>query len=136
MSKHGSVVLIVGEPGPMRDSLKMALSALPQVGAVDLAPSAESALLAMAERSPALVVYDADMPGDNLGAVLAAVAKLQGKSLVIADSREQQIRAEAAGASIALLKGHRAARLLEIVESLLCHSDAEREQGRRENSSD
>ena len=136
MPRDGLMVLIVSEPGPMRDSLQVALSVLPHVETVDLADTAESALLAMAERAPALVVYDTDVSVKNLEDVLAAVTQLGGKSLVIADSREQQDRATAAGASKALLKGHRAAEVLEIVESLLSQPDAESGAGRHGVKSD
>ena len=130
------MVLIVSEPGPMRDSLQMALSVLPHVETVVLADTAESALLAMAERAPTLVVYDADVSVKNMEAVLAAVTQLGGKSLVIADSREQQNRATAAGANKVLLKGHRAAEVLEILENLMGQPDEKLAPGRHGAKSD
>jgi len=106
----------------MRDSLQITLSALPQVERVRVSTSTRSAIRLIAEIKPALVVYDADLPNGDMPALLDAVNTAGSRSLVIADDREQQLAAEATGASAALLWGYPAARLIETAEELLQRS--------------
>ena len=93
---------------------------LPQIETVRLTDDVPSAVQAVTESTPALVLVDASLP-DSVSAVLAQVRDngRRPRYLVLVDDRQQQRDAVAAGADVALLKGFPAAELFEIVERLI-----------------
>jgi DNA-binding NarL/FixJ family response regulator len=123
MMKEGGnmLALIVAKPGPLRDSLQVFLLTLPQIETVRLVDDAPSALRAVTEHDPALVLVDANLPGDG---VLTALRRIkaegsQSRCLVLADDIQQQQDATAAGADAVFVIGFPPASLLETIERLL-----------------
>lgn len=121
ITKGSTMVMILAEPGPLRDSLRAFLLTSPQIEAVDLVDDAPSALGVVIEHRPALVLVDAGLSdnGDLTALRQIKTEGFQSRCLVLADDIQQKQRAEAAGADVALLKGFPAAKLFEIVERLL-----------------
>jgi two-component system NarL family response regulator len=119
------MAVIVAEPGPLRDSLQTLLLALPQVETVCLVGDASSAWRAIVEQVPTLVLLDTNLPGGEALALLKKIKaqEKRARCLVLADDRQQQQEATAAGADAALLKGHPAASLFETIEELLLGSE-------------
>lgn len=115
------LALIVAKPGPLRDSLQSFLLTLPQIETASLADDAPSALRAVTEHSPALVLVDANLPeGEALVALRQIKAESsQSRILVLADDIQQQQDAAAAGADAVFVIGFPAASLLESIERLL-----------------
>jgi DNA-binding NarL/FixJ family response regulator len=114
-------VLVVAKPSPLRDSLVALLRSLPSITAVEQADDATSALRSIEVRRPALVVLDAGLPAGQAWSLLRQV-KLRWpatRCIVLTDTHETRRRAEAAGASYALLKGFPAAKLSLVLEQLL-----------------
>ena len=117
----GTSVLVVGEPGLLRDSLQAFLTTIPQIETVYLAVDAPSALRAFREQRPALVLMNSGSSSNGIATVLRGIKDEDTKSrcLVLADNKQQQQDALAAGADVALLKGFPAAKLFQIVRRLL-----------------
>jgi DNA-binding NarL/FixJ family response regulator len=118
------MALIVARPGPLRDSLKVFLLTLPQIEAVHFADDVASALQAVTEYDPALVLIDTNGFGGTIWAVLRCVKaeSLRSRCLVLVDDGQQQEDAVAAGADVVLIKGCPATKLFETVEGLLMTS--------------
>lgn len=113
--------LIVAKPGPLRDGLRALLTAMPQIGAVDMASDLPSALRTVFEHSPALVLLDSDLTN---GKVWLTVRRAKAKwprawCIFLANDLQQHQEAEAAGADAVLLKGFPAARLVAMIVRLL-----------------
>lgn len=123
--KGYTMAVIVAEPGPLRDSLQTLLMALPQIETVRLVGDAPSAWKAIAEQTPALVLLDTNLPDGDALVLLRKIKaqKHRARCLVLADDRQQQQEATAAGADAALLKGYPAAGLFETIEMLLLGSE-------------
>lgn len=117
--------VIVAEPGPLRDSLQTLLMALPQIETVRLASDAPSAWKAITEQAPALVLLDTNLPDGDALALLRRIKAQEHRAqcLVLADDRQQQQDATAAGADAALLKGYPAAGLFGTIEKLLLSTE-------------
>jgi two-component system nitrate/nitrite response regulator NarL len=121
MGKESISALIVAEPGPLRDGLRALLRATPQISAVIQVDNTSSALGAVVEHYPALVLLDASL-FDSGALSLVRMIKAEGirsRCLVLADDVQQQQEARSVGADVALLKGFSAAKLLEMIERLL-----------------
>lgn len=115
------LVLIVANPGPLRDSLQAFLLTLPQIETVSLVGDGPSALRAVTEHNPALVLVDANL-SDGEALVALRQIKAQGSQsqiLVLADDIQQQQDATAAGADAVFVIGFPPASLLETIERLL-----------------
>jgi DNA-binding NarL/FixJ family response regulator len=121
MMNTDRMALIVGQRGPLWDSLGTFLMTLPAIDMVLQMEDAVSALRIAAEQRPSLVVLDAGQAGDEILPVLAVIGAcgLAGRCLVLADDGRQQRQAASAGVGAAVLKGYPAAKLLEMTESLL-----------------
>jgi DNA-binding NarL/FixJ family response regulator len=119
------MALIVARPGPLRDSLKFFLLTLPQIATVHLADDVASALRAVAEYDPVLVLIDTNGFGETIWATLRRIKaeSLRSRCLVLVDDARQQEDAVAAGADVVLVKGCPATKLFETVEGLLCSID-------------
>ncbi|HNT74037.1 MAG TPA: hypothetical protein PKH77_03340 [Anaerolineae bacterium] len=118
---ESAVACIVAQPGPMRSSLQMLMTTMPQVAVVNAVGDAGALLGLGNEQQPDLILLDphrSDTPVSN------AVQQIQSRCpqtrcLVLADSVQQQQEAEAAGAHRVLLKGLSGARLSAAIEGLL-----------------
>jgi DNA-binding NarL/FixJ family response regulator len=81
-----------------------------------------SALLRMgAGIQPDIVLLDASLPEEQVWAALRQIKQAwsQTRSIVLVEDSRQQLKAQAAGADVALLKGYPAARLIATIEELL-----------------
>jgi DNA-binding NarL/FixJ family response regulator len=121
MAENGASALIVANPGPLRDGLRVLLIAMPEISAVEEVCDLPSALKIALGRAPALVVLDSGPAG---GEIWRAVRQVKARwpharCIFLADSVEQQSEAEAAGADATLLKGVPPAKLIATVVRLL-----------------
>ena len=114
-------VLIISRSAQIRESLLVLLRAIPQIETVHQAEDAPTALAMEPEVQPALVLLDYDLPDDELRTVLGRIkaAWPQARCLVLLDDEQDRRRAEEAGADVVLVKGIRAATILETIEGLL-----------------
>ncbi|MBI3967109.1 MAG: response regulator transcription factor [Chloroflexi bacterium] len=121
MDNGGVRVVVVGKPGPVRDGLCALLTAIPQIDLVDQADNLQAALPDFGQRRPALVVIDSDVADNDIVAMLLEMRTgwPDARCVAFADDPGQQRAAKAAGASAALLKGARAAEIVNILECLL-----------------
>ena len=117
----GNPVLIVAKPSPLRDSLAALLRSIPSITAVEQADDAAAALRSMEAGRSTLVVLDAGLPAGQAWSLLRQVTARwpATRCIVLTDTQETRRRAEAAGASRALLKGFPAAKLSLVLEQLL-----------------
>ncbi len=122
---QNKVVLMVAQPGPLRDSLKLFLKVLPQVTGIVLACDAPSARRAVTAHHPALAVLDMGLPEANLADLVRWIGASGNSTrcLVLADDQQQQQEMATAGADIVVVKGHPAAQLFQTIEELLNEGD-------------
>lgn len=121
MPKQVTLALIVAKPGPLRNSLQALMTTMPQIEIL-AETSDPSALLRMgAEMQADVVLLDASLPEEQLWAAVRQIKEkwTQTRSIVLVENSQQQERAQAAGADVALLKGYPAARLVAAIEGLL-----------------
>lgn len=123
--KNQISVLIIARPCHLRDSLRVLLTAIPQVGQVSQADDGPSALSMGAKHRPALVMLDSDLPNNELVTTLGRIKARwpQAHCIVLVDNVQEQQVAEAARADVVLVKGVLAARLFATVEELLSVGD-------------
>ena len=121
MPQQVTLALIVAKPGPLRNSLQALMTTVPQIEI--LAETTDpSALLRMgAEIQPNIVLLDADLPGEQVWSALQEIKEewAQTRSIVLVEDSQQQQKAQAAGADVALIKGYPAARLITAIGELL-----------------
>lgn len=125
MEKGNMSALIAAQPGPLRDGLRAMLMIMPQIETVNLAGDAPSAVRAVAEHHPALVLLDTSLPDERVSTMVRMIKanEVRSRCLVLADDFQQLREAKAAGADVALVKGFRAAKLFEIISELLSDSE-------------
>jgi DNA-binding NarL/FixJ family response regulator len=116
---RGPSVLIVAPPGRLRDALQVMVRAVPQIGHTVQANDA-LAVLRAAEHSPALVLLDADLPGDEAWTVLPQIKARwpQTRCIVLANNGQQRQMANAHGADAVLSRGFTVTTLTAAVASL------------------
>jgi DNA-binding NarL/FixJ family response regulator len=121
MTEEEAVVLIAAETGPLCDGLLALLTVIPCATAVSQVGDASSALLAVAETHPDLVLLDANLPDAEIQAIVAEIKAngSESRCLVLADDIQQRQEALAAGADEALIKGTPAAELFETITGLV-----------------
>ena len=125
MSKQVTLALIVARPGPLRNSLQALMTTMPQIEIL-AETSDPSALLRMgAEIQPHVVLLDASLPEDQVWAALRQIKEewSRTRSIVLVKDSQQQQKAQAAGADVALLKGYPAAKLIAAIEGLLSREE-------------
>jgi two-component system response regulator DesR len=121
MTEEEALVLIAAEPGPLCDGLQALLTVVPHATAVSQAGDASSALLAVAETRPDLVLLDAGLPDAEIQTVVSRI-KANGsgsRCLVLVEDLWQKQEALAAGADVALIKGTPATELFGVIEGLI-----------------
>lgn len=118
------VSLLVGPPGPLRDSLRALVAATP-LSLVTAVDDATEALANIAVCAPALVLIDYDATDPAVWALVRALvaAHPSTRHIVLVDTVEEQRQAVAAGAVVVLLKGFPASRLAAVIRSLLPRSE-------------
>ncbi len=114
-------VLIVARPGPVRDGLWTLLTTLPELGPVDLAEDADSALKELSEQHRSLVLLDSSLSHQEIVLVLSHCKSTSAKTrtLALAEGIDQAHAAEAAGADAVLRKGFPATELVATLRRLL-----------------
>ncbi len=117
---------IVAKPGPLREGLRAALSAMPCMNVVGEVDAAISALRIRPDPAPALIVFSAESPDPG---ALDAWQEIrahwpEAQCIILAETVQQQEEARAAGADLVLLKGFAAARLFAAVETLFGETGA------------
>ncbi len=112
--------LVVTGSSPLRDSLTTLLSSIPSISQIYQAVDGVSGLRSVEVQRPTLVVLDASLPGGDAWTLLRQIrARWPTTScVVLADTLRTRRRAEAAGASRALLKGYPAAKLSVMLEQM------------------
>ena len=121
MSKQVTLVLIVAQPGPLRNSLQALVTTMSQIEIV-AEVNDTSAMLRMGDSlQPILVLLDASLPQNE---VLPALKRIQEewsqtRTIVLVENFQQQQEVKQAGADVALIKGFPAAKLAAIIEVLL-----------------
>jgi DNA-binding NarL/FixJ family response regulator len=121
MPRQVTLAIIVGRPGPLRNSLQTLMTTMPQIEIL-AETSDPSALLRMgAEIRPNVVLLDASLPEKQVWAALQQIKEewCQTRSIVLVENSQQQQNAQAAGADLVLPKGYPAARLIDAIERLL-----------------
>ena len=113
-------ILIASQSGRMRDSLRLLLATAPGVEVIGCADDSASALAQVAGLCPALLLLDANLPGENVLSVLKRIRDdgCRPRCLVLVDTQRQQGDALAAGADAALIKGYATAKLFEVITEL------------------
>jgi DNA-binding NarL/FixJ family response regulator len=117
--------LIVAQSAQIRDSLLVLLRATPQIETIHQAEDSHSALALGSDIQPALGVLDYNSTPDQLASDLInlRVAWPQARYLVLLDDEQDRRHVQSAGADVALVKGIRAATILEIIEGLLADEE-------------
>lgn len=117
--------LIVAQSAQIRDSLLVLLRATPQIETIHQAEDSHSALALGSDIQPALGVLDYNSTPDQLASDLInlRVAWPQARYLVLLDDEQDRRHVQFAGADVALVKGIRAATILEIIEGLLADEE-------------
>jgi len=125
MPKQVTLALIVARPGPLRNSLQALMTTMPQIEIL-AETSDPSALLRMgAGIKPDVVLLDASLPQEQVWPALQQIKEewSQTRSIVLVEDSQQQQKAQAAGADVALLKGYPATRLVATIEGLLSQEE-------------
>lgn len=119
MSKRA--VMILANPGPLREGLHALMFAMPQIGSITEVSDLQAALGTTNEQFPSLVILDAELTrGDVLDAIrLIRATWSQARCIFLANDVRQQAEAESAGVDAVLLKGVSPASITETVGRLL-----------------
>lgn len=121
MIKRATIALILVQPGPLQQSLQTLLTTLPEIEIVAEARSLEALQQAGPEFQPDLILLEAGLAGECMGATLRHWQQKwpQTKLIVLVETAVQRETAVAAGADVVLFKGFRAAQLIARIEALL-----------------
>jgi DNA-binding NarL/FixJ family response regulator len=121
LTRSRTSALIIAPSAQIRDSLLVLLRAIPQIEAIHQADDAPAALALMREVQPALVLLDYDLFDGALQTTLSQIKadRPQTQFVVLLDDEQDRRRVENAGTDVILIKGIRAATVLETIEGLL-----------------
>ena len=119
-SEANKSVLIVAKPGRIRDSVEALLRTMPQIKTVSKVDDIPTILKMIGEYRPDLILLYTDLPQEESWQILEYLSgDPRIKCLVLTDTKQQQRKAEAHGADVALIIGFKAVELFEITASLL-----------------
>ena len=121
---HATLALVIAQPGPLRNSLLTLLSTLPEIEIVAEAKNFTSLQHAGEELQPDLILIEAGATLNGLPEALNQFKQrwTHTRTIVLVETREHEETAVAAGADVVLLKGFRATRLIEQIQSLIAVS--------------
>ncbi|MBL7184622.1 MAG: response regulator [Anaerolineae bacterium] len=121
MMDNRALGLIVARPGRIRDAWRALLRASCHIDIVDQADDGPSALRTMAELPPALVLLDADLPGDEAHTVLRQIKARWPhiRCILLISNGEHRQLADANGVDAVLVKGFSMVALSETIAKLL-----------------
>jgi DNA-binding NarL/FixJ family response regulator len=113
--------LIVAAPSRIRDGLQALLKTMPALDPIDLIDSAAGVPEAVTQTGPDLVLFDANLSGDEIWLVIRQIKVKIPQTLCIAivNNMQQKRMAQAAGADQILLAGFPAGELITILETAL-----------------
>ncbi len=119
--------MLVARPGPLRDSLRALVSAIPFTETM-VVDDASAAIAHLEQCHPALVIVDFDPADVTVWQVVDLLAKQRpsGRHVFITETVEDQRLALSLGAKVAVLKGFPASRLHSVIKSLLPKTSDER----------
>ena len=119
--------MLVARPGPLRDSLRALVSAIPFTGTI-VVEDAAAALDDLRRCHPALVVVDLDPADADIWRLLDVLSAKRPpvRHMFLVDTVEEQRLALTSGAKVALLKGFPASRLHRVIKGLLPKTAEER----------
>jgi DNA-binding NarL/FixJ family response regulator len=119
------LILVAAKPGVLRDGFQAVLAAIPRTKVIDPVDNSASALRAVAEHQPALILLDTNLPDYQVWTLLEQIKTQwsQIKCLVLADNRQQQQTAQAADADGVLIKGCSAREFYATINKLLPQHD-------------
>jgi DNA-binding NarL/FixJ family response regulator len=119
--KDDILVLIVAKPGRIRTGLQALLQIKPRLKVAGVTNHSFAAMQMLAQYKPALVLLDLDLPDNQAWVLLKQMQlkQLQTRSLVFANSIEQQRAARSVGASATLLTGFKVQELFTTIEKLI-----------------
>jgi DNA-binding NarL/FixJ family response regulator len=112
--------LLVAKPGPLRDSLRALISAIPFTE-TSVAEDATAALDRLWQCHPALVVVQYDPADPGTWRLLHALGSQRppGRHIFLVNSVEEQRLVLSSGATLAILNGFPASRLHRTIKGLL-----------------
>lgn len=121
MSKKLKSVLIVAQPGPLRDALRALVTTMPQVEIMAETDSIKMLAELHTRFQPDLVVLDASVQDKDVWQTLAHTKNqcAHTRICVLVEGEDQQLKAAASSADLVLLKGFPAADLAKTLEELL-----------------
>jgi DNA-binding NarL/FixJ family response regulator len=116
--------MLVARPGPLRDSLRELISAIPLTHTLVV----EDALNDLRDCHPSLVVVDFDAADPGIWRLLDVISHRRPavRHVFMVETVEQQRLALSLGAKVALLKGFPASRLHGVIKGLLTRTEDER----------
>jgi DNA-binding NarL/FixJ family response regulator len=119
--------MLVARPGPLRDSLRELISAIPLTHTL-VVDDATAALNDLRDCHPSLVVVDFDPADPGIWRLLDAISLQRPaiRHVFMVETVEQQRLALSSGAKVALLKGFPASRLHGVIKGLLTRTEDER----------
>ena len=124
MAEH-ALALIVATPGRLREGLRAAIAAIPQLDEVCEVDNTTTAVNLYGGRTPALVLLSTGLGDNNTPESCRQIKKRWPSSpcLVLVDTVALEPAAEAAGADLVLVKGVRPDRFLGKIETILRKAD-------------
>jgi DNA-binding NarL/FixJ family response regulator len=124
---HATIALVITQPGPLHHSLMVLLSTMPEIEIVAEARDLSTLKRLSKDWQPDLILIEAGVAEKGLPETLQQINQTwtHTRAIVLVDEKDQQQKAEAAGADAVLQKGFRATRLIEVIEELLHDSTPE-----------
>jgi DNA-binding NarL/FixJ family response regulator len=118
---HATIALVIAQPGPLRNSLLTLLSTMPEIEIVAEVKNFAALQHAGEELQPDLILIEAGATLNGLPEVLHHFKQRwkNTRTIVLVETTKHQETAAAAGADVVLLKGFRATRLIEQIQSLI-----------------
>ncbi len=121
MESPSSGLLIVAKQGPLRDSMRALVSALPQIEIIDETDDIFFALDVISQHHPDLVLVDGDFPVEEVWVFLRQIRKRSPKTrrFMLADTVGEKQEIESPSAEAICVKGAPPAELVAHIERLL-----------------
>jgi len=114
-------VLLVTNPGRIRDGLRALLRTIPQIGTIYQATDGSSATQIISKNHPALVLWESSLFKNDMHRISNRLKTVppETRCILLIDNLRQQAMAELTGADTVLLSGFSAWDFLVTVEKLL-----------------
>ena len=121
LMNKGKLALVAAAPGILRDALTILMQTIPHVEEVHEVKHTASLVPAIKASRPAVVLLDTDIPGDGIPDIVKRIKAEhpQVQCLVLANTVQQKMDSQNAGADKSVLKGYPAAQLFCVVEEMM-----------------